>query len=88
VENNMIPSGYMVAAASAGRSTNLNVVGIREHSNASLRGVVLRPGNQQAYPLIDSFFIRGAGSGVGRRGAAAIMSIGAGAYSVPAAFAW
>lgn len=88
IENNMIPSGYMVAAASAGRSTDLNVVGIREHSEASLQGVVLRPGNSQAYPLIDSFFIRGAGSGVGRRGAAAIMQLTAGAYAVPASMAW
>ena len=88
VENNQIPSGYMVAAASAGRSSSLNIVGIREHSEASLRGVVLRPGNQQAYPLIDSFFIRGAGSGVGRRGAAAIMQLTAGSYAVPAAMAW
>jgi hypothetical protein len=88
IENNMIPSGYMVAAASAGRSTNLNIVGIREHAEQSLRGVVLRPGNNAAYPLIDSMFIRGIGSGVAQRGAAAVMSIGSGAYSVPASMAW
>lgn len=88
VENNSIPSGYVLAAASAGRSTTLNIVGIREHAQASLRGLVLRPGNNQNYPLIDSFFIRGLGTGVGRRGAAAIMQVTAGAYAVPAQFAW
>lgn len=88
VENNNIPSGYLVAAASAGRSTNLNIIGIREHSQASLKGLVLRPGNNQNYPLIDSMFIRGLGAGVAQRGAAAVMQITAGAYAVPAAFAW
>lgn len=88
VENNQVPSGYLIGAASAGRNSNLNIIGIREHAEASLRGVVLRPGNNGAYPLIDSFFIRGAGSGVGRRGAAALMQVTAGAYAVPAAFAW
>lgn len=85
-----IPSGYLVAVATAGRNTNTNVVGIREHENASLRGVVLRPGNQNNYPLIDSFFIRGMGTGVRLRGAASIMKLDAsgGAYTVPAAYAW
>lgn len=88
IENGNIPSGYMVAAASLGRTTNLGVVGIREHEQASLRGLVLRPGNNNAYPLIDSFFIRGIGAGVGRRGQAAVMKVTAGAYSVPTQFAW
>lgn len=88
VEHGTIPSGYMVAAASAGRSTNLNIVGVREHSDASLRGVVIKPGNNANYPLIDSAFIRGLGTGVGRRGAAAVMQVSAGAYAVPAKYAW
>jgi hypothetical protein len=88
VEHGTIPSGYLVAAASAGRSTSLNVVGIRQHSQASLQGVILKPGNNNAYPLIDSMFIRGLGTGVGRRGAAAVMQLTAGAYAVPAAYAW
>jgi len=89
IEHGQIPSGYLVCGASAGRSTNLGIVGIREHSQQSLRGLVLRPGNNQAYPLIDSFFIRGLGAGVARRGQAAVMQIAtAGSYAVPAAFAW
>jgi hypothetical protein len=88
VQNNNIPSGYMVGAASAGRSSALNVVGIREPEQASLRGLIQKPGNNSNYPLIDSFFIRGIGAGVAQRGAAAIMKITAGAYSVPTSFVW
>lgn len=88
VEHGAIPSGYLVAAASAGRSTNLNIVGIREHSEASLRGLVIKPGNNANYPIIDSAFIRGIGAGVARRGAAAVMQVTAGAYAVPAQYAW
>jgi hypothetical protein len=88
IEHGQIPSGWLVFAASAGRSTNLNIVGLREHGQASLKGLVLKPGNNNAYPLIDSFFIKGMGSGIGRRGAAAVMKVTAGAYSVPTAFAW
>lgn len=88
VEHGTIPSGYMVAAASAGRSTNLNIVGVREHTDASLRGVVIKPGNSANYPLIDAAFIRGLGTGVARRGAAAVMQVTASGYSVPAKYAW
>lgn len=88
IEHGQIPSGWMVAAASAGRATNLNIVGLREHEDATLRGLVLKPGNNNAYPLIDSAFIKGIGSGVARRGAAAVMKVTAGGYTVPTAFAW
>jgi hypothetical protein len=87
VTDAQIPAGYMAAVAVAGRNTNSNVIGIREHANAGLRGLVLRPGNNNNYPLIDSFFVRGLGTAVGPRGAAALMQ-NAAAYSVPAALAW
>jgi len=87
VTHGQIPAGYFIAVATRGTSTQTNVVGIREHGLPGLRGLVLRPGNTQAYPLIDSYYIRGLGTGVGPRGAAAIMQ-NAVAYSVPAAFAW
>lgn len=82
-----IPAGYMVAVATAGRSVNTNIIGVREHANAGLRGLVLRPGNNMNYPIIDSFFIRGLGTGVRLRGGAAVM-FNAAAYAVPAAMAW
>lgn len=87
VTHGNIPSGYMVAVATRGNSSNTNVVGIREAANPSLRGVVLKPGNRDAYPLIDSFYIRGMGTGVGPRGAAAVMYNGT-AYAVPSQYAW
>jgi hypothetical protein len=82
-----IPAGYLVAVAIKGGNQKSNVVGLREHANPAMRGLVLRPGNNNNYPLIDSFFIRGLGSAIGPRGAAAIMQ-NAAAYSVPAAMAW
>jgi len=87
VQDAQIPAGYMVAVAVQGRNSATNVVGIREHANPSLRGLVLRPGNNQNYPLIDSFYIRGIGTGVRLRGAAAIMQ-NAASYAVPAVMAW
>jgi hypothetical protein len=85
-----IPTGYMVAAASAGNNTALNIIGVREDENPALQGLVIKPGNNNAYPLIDSNFIRGIGAGVRQRGAAAIMKLDAsgGAYTVPASMVW
>lgn len=85
-----IPSGYVVAAATQGSSTDLNVIGIREDEDPNLQGLILKPGNNNNYPLIDSHFIRGIGAGVRQRGAAAIMKLDAsgGAYTVPASMAW
>lgn len=88
VTDTQIPLGYMVAVAVAGAATQSNVIGIREHANAAMRGLVLFPGNRQNYPIIDSYFVRGLGTAVGPRGAAAIMQLHASAYSVPAALAW
>lgn len=90
VQDYQIPAGYMVAAATAGGNTNLNIIGIREDENPALQGLVIKPGNNNAYPLIDSHFIRGIGAGVRQRGAAAIMKLDAtgGAYTVPASMVW
>lgn len=89
VQNNNIPSGYMVAAATQGGGSALNLVGVREHSLASLQGLIQKPGNNANYPLIDSFFIRGLGTAVAQRGAAAIMQVVASAsYTVPTSMAW
>lgn len=90
VQDYNIPSGYVVAAATAGQSSQLNIVGIREDDNPALQGLILKPGNNNDYPLIDSHFIRGLGAGVRQRGAAAIMKLDAtgGAYTVPASMVW
>lgn len=85
-----LPTGYVTAIATQGRNVNTNVIGIREHANASLRGLILKPGNNNNYPLIDSMFVHGMGTGVRLRGAAAVIKLDAsgGAYTVPAQYAW
>lgn len=90
LQDQAIPPGYMVAAATAGQGSQLNIVGIREDDDPNLQGLILKPGNNNAYPLIDSHFIRGLGAGIRQRGAAAIMKLDAsgGAYTVPATYVW
>ncbi len=90
IQDYQIPQGYVVGAATAGQSNNLNIVGIREDEDPNLQGLILKPGNNNNYPLIDSHFIRGIGAGVRQRGAAAIMKLDAtgGAYTVPASMVW
>lgn len=87
VTHGNIPSGYFVAVASRGGSTNTNVIGMREHANPQFRGLVLFPGNRESYPLIESYYVRGLGTAVGPRGAAAVM-FNAASYAVPSQYAW
>lgn len=90
VQDYQLPAGYAVAAAVAGQSSQLNIVGVREDEDPNLQGLILKPGNNNNYPLIDSHFIRGIGAGVRQRGAAAIMKLDAsgGAYTVPPSMVW
>lgn len=90
IQDYQIPAGYMVAAAVAGQSSQLNIVGIREDEDPALQGLILKPGNNNNYPLIDSNFIRGLGAGIRQRGAAAVMKLDntGGAYTVPATYVW
>lgn len=90
VQDYQFPQGYVLAAATAGQSSDLNIIGIREDEDPALQGLILKPGNNQNYPLIDSNFIRGIGAGVRQRGAAAIMKLDAsgGGYTVPASMVW
>jgi len=69
----------------SGGSQNLNnPVGIREHANAALRGLRLVKGRDNDYPLIDSFYNVGLGTGIRQRGGSAVMQIKAsGLYSPP-----
>lgn len=87
IEEEYIPAGYIVAFASGGDSNLNNPIGFREHANAGLRGLRLVKGREADYPLIDSYYQRGFGTGVRQRGAGMIMKITAGAYTIPAAYA-
>jgi hypothetical protein len=87
VEEDYIPAGYVFAFATGGENAATNPVGIREHQNAALRGLRLVKGRTADYPLIDSFYNRGFGTGVRHRGAGIAMQItAAGAYTIPAAY--
>jgi hypothetical protein len=86
VEEGYIPSGYMVMLGSGGQGDLQNPVGLREHANPAYRGLRLLPGNQQRYPLIDSYYARAFGTGIRQRGGAVVMRIHASAYAVPAQY--
>lgn len=88
VEEDYVPAGYMFALASGGDQSIGNPIGFREHEVASLRGMRLMPGPGRDYPLTDSFYQRGFGTGVRHRGAGVIMQVTAsGTYTIPAAYA-
>lgn len=87
VENDLLVPGYMVGLASSGEKGIGNPVGIREHENRGLRGLQLVKGRDNDYPLTDSFYRRGFGTGVRHRGGAVVMQITAAAtYTVPAEY--
>lgn len=84
VEEDFIPPGYLVAFVSGGEQNILNLVGIREHENAGLRGLRLVKGKDNDYPLTDSYYLHGFGTGIRHRGAGVVMQITAsGTYSTP-----
>lgn len=86
VQEDYIPPLYLVCFASGGPNNIQNVVGIREHANPALRGLTLIPGDRQAYPLINSYYRRGIGTGIRQRGAAAVMKLAA-SYTIPTEYA-
>ena len=87
VEEAYIPAGYMAAIATGGADALSNPVAIREHSNPAYRGLKVIPGARSDYPLLDSFYRRGLGTGIRHRGALAIMQVKAsGVYAIPSAY--
>lgn len=87
ISDEYIPAGYMVGLASGGSENLGNPIGIREHPNAALRGMRLVKGRTPDYPLIDSFYQRGFGTGIRQRSGGAVMQITAsGTYTIPAAY--
>ena len=88
VESGYIPAGYMLGFASGGANVVSNLVGFREHQNTALRGLRIVKGRTPDYPLIDSFYNRGFGTGIRQRGAGVVMQVkAAGSYEVPAVYA-
>jgi hypothetical protein len=88
VQDEYIPAGYMVCFATGGEESLNNPIAIREDTIATLRGLKLVKGREPDYPLIESYYTRGFGTGVRKRGAGAIMQITASAtYTAPAVYA-
>lgn len=88
VEEEYVVPGYMVHLVSGGIDNINNPIGIREHRNAAYRGLTLIPGQRSDYPLTDSFYRRGFGTGVRQRGAGFITQItNSATYTVPSAYA-
>lgn len=88
VQEDYIPAGYLVGFVTGGPESIRNLIAFREHTNASLRGLRLVKGRTPDYPLIDSFYNRGFGTGIKYRGAGAILQITGGSYTVPAQYTW
>jgi hypothetical protein len=87
VEEDLIPPAYMAMVATGGRANLNNPVGVREHQNTTLRGLRLVKGPNADYPLIDSFYQRGIGTGVRHRGGSVVMQVSANAsYTAPAEY--
>lgn len=87
VQEDYIPAGYAVAIATGGQDNLTNPIGYREHKNPAYRGLKVIPGQRSDYPLLDSFYRRGMGTGIRQRGGGAIMQVKAsGNYQVPAAY--
>lgn len=87
VEEDYMPAGYVVGFVSGGEDNVGNLVGIREHENAGLRGLRLVKGRDNDYPLTDSYYLHGFGTGIRHRGAGVVMQITtSGTYTAPAAY--
>lgn len=88
VEEDYMPAGYVVATVTGGAESLSNPIAFREHPTSSIRGLRLVKGRNPDYPLIDSFYVRGFGTGVRHRGAGAVMQVTTNAtYAVPAQYA-
>jgi len=88
VEDDWIPAGYMAGIATGGTNNLMNPVGLRQHKNPAYQGLKIIPGQRSDYPLLDSFYRRGLGTGIRQRGGGVMMQVVASTtYTVPAAYA-
>lgn len=87
IEDYHIPEGYMLTFGTGGLGQLGNLVGLREHANPAYRGLRLIAGNQQGYPLVDSYYARSFGTGVRQRGGAVVTQFKtSGSYEPPAQY--
>jgi hypothetical protein len=88
IDEPTIPPGYALVLATGGAGSAENVVGVREHASPEWRGLRLLPGNQMRYPLLDSYYMHGFGTGIRQRGAGIVIHFAAAAkeYVPPAQY--
>jgi len=87
VEEGYVPAGYLVSIVTGGADNLTNPIAFREHSNEAYRGLKVIPGARSDYPLLDSFYRRGFGTGIRHRGGIAIAQVKAtGNYTIPAVY--
>jgi hypothetical protein len=89
IEEPFIPDGYFLMFGTGGAGNLQNLVGFREHKNPVYRGLRILPGNDQRYPLIESYYTRAFGTGIRQRAGAVVMQIKTGTnadYVIPTAF--
>jgi hypothetical protein len=87
VQDDWLPTTHIFAFATGGNDNLNNPIGLREHAQAGLRGLRLVKGRNADYPLIDSFWAAGFGTGVRQRGGGIVMALTAAAYAPPALYA-
>lgn len=86
IETSRIPAGYVAAMVSGGSLVPSNPIMLRQHERT--QGLQIIPGSRSDYPLIDSYWTRGFGTGTRHRLAGLVMQIKAsGTYDVPAIYA-
>jgi len=84
IEEPFIPDGYFLMYGTGGAGNLQNLVGLREHQNPVYRGLRILPGNDQRYPLIESYYTRAFGTGIRQRAGAVVTQIKAsGDYDIP-----
>jgi hypothetical protein len=85
VETARVPAGYVVGLASGGALANTNPIMLRRHPK--FPGLTLVDGGSEKYPLVDSYWTSGFGTGVRQRLAGMVMQVTANAaYTPPALY--
>lgn len=87
VVDDYMPTDYLASFATGGPDNLQNPIGLRQHARDELRGLRLVKGRNPDYPLIDSFWNTGFGTGVRQRGGGIVMQLSSSAYAVPAIYA-
>jgi hypothetical protein len=83
IESYLVPQGYFTIFATGGLNSDENPLALREHELPAWRGLKIYPGPYR-YPIVESLFSRGIGTGTRYRGSAVVVQVTAsGTYTVP-----